>query len=186
MACHNRCVNNGVDEQRLSYYSCRRGRSPFSAAKEYVFADTMRYVLQVRCLAWAPFLLQVGWQVSIHTSHTIMLVDDISVLLARVVDTYDYLHSKLGLFWFIRRHVRSLKSILSLDCDTGDASEITKHWISKVDQVVFSCRRPRWLGRLSSCLLKSISRVQFSPSAHTRRDFSLHKKMISGKRESVS
>ena len=135
---------------------------------------------------WAPFLLQVGWQVSIHTSHTIMLVDDISVLLARVVDTYDYLHSKLGLFWFIRRHVRSLKSILSLDCDTGDASEITKHWISKVDQVVFSCRRPRWLGRLSSCLLKSISRVQFSPSAHTRRDFSLHKKMISGKRESVS
>ena len=33
-------------------------------------------------------------------------------------------------------------------------------------------RRPRWLGRLSSCLLKSISRVQFSPSAYTRRDFS--------------
>ena len=47
---------------------------------------------------WAPFLLQVGWQVSIHTSHIIMLVDDISVLVARVVDTYDYLHSKLGLF----------------------------------------------------------------------------------------
>ena len=82
--------------------------------------------------------------------------------------------------------VRSLKSILSLDCDTRDASEITKHWISKVDHVMFSCRRPRWLGRLSSCLLKSISRVQFSPSEHTRRDFSLHKKMISGKRESVS
>ena len=37
-------------------------------------------------------------------------------------------------------------------------------------------RRPRWLGRLSSCLLKSISQVQFSPSAHTRRDFFLHKK----------
>ena len=35
--------------------------------------------------------------------------------------------------------------------------------------------RPRWLGRLSSCLLKSISRVQFSPSAHTRRDFFMHK-----------
>ena len=34
-------------------------------------------------------------------------------------------------------------------------------------------RRPRWLGRLSSCLLKSIPRVQFSPSAHTRRDLSL-------------
>ena len=33
--------------------------------------------------------------------------------------------------------------------------------------------------------LKSIPRVQFSPSAHTRRDFFLHKKMISGKRESV-
>ena len=32
---------------------------------------------------------------------------------------------------------------------------------------------PRWLGRLSSCLLKSISSVQFSPSAHTRRNFSL-------------
>ena len=36
--------------------------------------------------------------------------------------------------------------------------------------------RPRWLGRLSSWLLKSISWVQFSPSAHiyvrTRRDFS--------------
>ena len=27
-----------------------------------------------------------------------------------------------------------------------------------------SYRRPGWLGRLSSCLLKSISRVQFSPS----------------------
>ena len=39
-----------------------------------------------------------------------------------------------------------------------------------------NCRRLRWLGRLSSCLLKSISRVQFSPSAHTRRDFFLHKK----------
>ena len=47
-------------------------------------------------------------------------------------------------------------------------------------------RRPRWLGRLSSCLLKSISWIQFSPSAHTRRDFFLHKKLISGKRESVS
>ena len=36
-------------------------------------------------------------------------------------------------------------------------------------------RRPRWLGRLSSCLLRSISRLQFSPSAHTRREFSLRK-----------
>ena len=45
---------------------------------------------------------------------------------------------------------------------------------------------PRWLGRLSWCLPKSISRVQFSPSAHTRRDFFLHKNLMSGKRESVS
>ena len=50
---------------------------------------------------------------------------------------------------------------------------------------IYHSRRPRWLGRLSSCLLKSISRVQLSPSAHTRRNF-LHKKLISGKRESVS
>ena len=35
---------------------------------------------------------------------------------------------------------------------------------------------PRVLGRLSSCRLKSISRVQFSPSAHNRRDFFLHEK----------
>ena len=53
-------------------------------------------------------------------------------------------------------------------------------------QVIFCCinvrqvciaalRRPRWLGRLSSCLLKSILRVQFSPGAHTGRDFFLHK-----------
>ena len=47
-------------------------------------------------------------------------------------------------------------------------------------------RRPRWLGKLSSCLLKSNSWVQFSPGAHTRKDFFLHIKMISGKRESVS
>ena len=46
--------------------------------------------------------------------------------------------------------------------------------------------RPRWLGRLSSCLLKSTSRVQFSPSAHTRMDFFLRQKLTSGKRESVS
>ena len=52
--------------------------------------------------------------------------------------------------------------------------------------ILIISRRPRWLSRLSSCLLKSIERVQFSPSAHTRRDFFLHKKMISGKRESVS
>ena len=52
--------------------------------------------------------------------------------------------------------------------------------------ILIISRRPRWLSRLSSCLLKSIERVQFSPSAHTRRDFFLHKKMISGKSESVS
>ena len=39
-------------------------------------------------------------------------------------------------------------------------------------------RRPLWLGRLSSCLAKSISRVQFSSSAHTRRDFFLHKNSL--------
>ena len=38
-------------------------------------------------------------------------------------------------------------------------------------------RRPRWLVTLSSCLLKSISRVQFSPSAHTNRDFFLGTKI---------
>ena len=37
---------------------------------------------------------------------------------------------------------------------------------------------PRWLGRISSCLLTLISRVQFSPSAHTRRDFFLHKNWL--------
>ena len=47
-------------------------------------------------------------------------------------------------------------------------------------------RRPRWLGRLSSCLARSISRVQLSSSAHTRRELFLHEKIISGKRESVS
>ena len=36
------------------------------------------------------------------------------------------------------------------------------------------------------CAYKSISRVQFSPSAHTRRDFFLHQKMMSGKRDSVN
>ena len=40
-------------------------------------------------------------------------------------------------------------------------------------------QRPRWLGRLSSCLQKSILRVQFSPSAHTRPDS--HTKLICGK-----
>ena len=49
-----------------------------------------------------------------------------------------------------------------------------------------SLSRSRWLGRLSLCLLKLILRVQFSPSAHTRRGFLLHKKVIGGKRESVS
>ena len=39
-------------------------------------------------------------------------------------------------------------------------------------------RRPLWLGRLSSCLAKSISRVQFSSSAPTRRDFFLHKNSL--------
>ena len=37
---------------------------------------------------------------------------------------------------------------------------------------IYTCGVPGGLvGRLSSCLLKSISRVQFSPSAHTCRDF---------------
>ena len=59
-------------------------------------------------------------------------------------------------------------------------------YIPKYEVYIYISRRPRWLGRLFSCLLKSISRVQFSPSAHIRRDFFFHKKMISGKRESVS
>ena len=47
--------------------------------------------------------------------------------------------------------------------------------------------RPRWFGRLSSCLLKSTSRVQFSPSAHAYSQGLFHEqKLISGKRESVS
>ena len=41
--------------------------------------------------------------------------------------------------------------------------------LATVAHVTIYCRpqsrRPRWLGRLSSCLLKSISRVQLSPSA---------------------
>ena len=38
---------------------------------------------------------------------------------------------------------------------------------------IYICTRPRWLGRSSSCQLKSISPVQFSLSAHTRWDFLL-------------
>ena len=50
----------------------------------------------------------------------------------------------------------------------------TRHFVS-------TDRRPRRLGGLSSCLLKSISRVRFSPSAHNRWDVFMHKKqMISG------
>ena len=41
---------------------------------------------------------------------------------------------------------------------------------------IFCCSR--WLGRLCSYLLKSISWVQFSPSAHTRTDFFLHKNWL--------
>ena len=59
-------------------------------------------------------------------------------------------------------------------------------YIYRVQQYTYIDRRPRWLGMLSSCLLKSISRVQFSPSAHICRYFFVHEKMISGKRESVS
>ena len=44
--------------------------------------------------------------------------------------------------------------------------------------LVHISRRPRWLGRLSSCLLKSILWVQFSPSARTGRDFFLHKNWL--------
>ena len=60
------------------------------------------------------------------------------------------------------------------------------HMICRCIVVVHYFRRPRWLGRLCSCIPKSISRAQFAPSAHTRRDFFLHQKLISGKRESVS
>ena len=60
------------------------------------------------------------------------------------------------------------------------------HLLVELSINLYISRRPRWLGRLSSCPLKSISRVHVSPSAHTGRDFFLHKKLISGKRESVS
>ena len=49
-------------------------------------------------------------------------------------------------------------------------------------------RRPRWLGRWSAYLIRSISWVRALPSAYelTRKDFILASKTISGKRESVS
>ena len=40
--------------------------------------------------------------------------------------------------------------------------------------------------KISSCLPKSTSRVQFSPSAHPRTDVFLHKKLIRGTREGMS
>ena len=48
--------------------------------------------------------------------------------------------------------------------------------------------RPRWLGTWSACLSRSMPWVQVSPSrVHARtRDFFLHQKLISGKRESAS
>ena len=76
---------------------------------------------------------------------------------------------------------------LYIDKIWGEISPIrTALHIYRSTKYIYISRRPRWLGRLFSCLLKSISRVQFSPSAHIRRDFFFHKKMISGKRESVS
>ena len=46
----------------------------------------------------------------------------------------------------------------------------------RIRLVYIAYRRPRWFGRLSACLPKSTSWVQFSPSTHrTRRDFFLHK-----------
>ena len=46
--------------------------------------------------------------------------------------------------------------------------------------IFHKCRRPRWIARLSSWLLKSISRVQFSPSSQTRSDFFLHEYWFAG------
>ena len=65
-------------------------------------------------------------------------------------------------------------------------TRVTQKYNTRGTQYMQVSRRRRWLGRLSSCLLKSIQWVQFSPSAHTREDFFLHLKLISGKRESVS
>ena len=39
-------------------------------------------------------------------------------------------------------------------------------------QLLVNSRHPHWLGRLSSCVQKYFSRVQFSPSAQVRRGFS--------------
>ena len=71
----------------------------------------------------------------------------------------------------------------SCSCQMERGARLGKLYVQQ-----YSSRRPQRLGRLSSCLLKSISRVQFSPSAHTRGTFSCIKKLItcSGKRESVS
>ena len=44
--------------------------------------------------------------------------------------------------------------------------------------LLFMSRHSRWIGRVSSCLLKSISRVQFPSSAPTRTDFFLHKNWL--------
>ena len=69
-----------------------------------------------------------------------------------------------------------------------DAAEVTwghkqlmnypKQFISTFFSFCWCSRRPGWLGRLFSCPLKSISRVQFSPSTHIRRDLFLHKKWL--------
>ena len=94
------------------------------------------------------------------------------------------------------RNVQNVRSVVAKDVDHTKCQELrvlctlrrrTRETAATVVLIrifghvisdTHTSRRPRWLGRLSSCLLKSISRVQFSPSAHTHRDFFLQKKMI--------
>ena len=122
MACHDRCVDSGVDEQHLFYYS-----SLFGSRGIYLrWSDAMRYVLQVRCLTQAPFLLQVGCQVSIHTSR-IILVDDIFCP-GGAGRGHVWISTFKTRALLIRSVTcRSLKCILYLKCDTRDASEVSKH-----------------------------------------------------------
>ena len=57
---------------------------------------------------------------------------------------------------------------------------------SNIFATVEHSRHPRWLGRWLACLSRSIWWVQVSPSACSQGFFSHKKKMIIGKRESVS
>ena len=57
--------------------------------------------------------------------------------------------------------------VIDASCTVSDGKRNNTHCLY-LHEMFHTGRHPRWLGRLSSCLLKSISRgVQFSPSAHT-------------------